>query len=424
MADQSLGGAVYTIRLDDARFERDMKRAEATARRTGQAMGDDLGRGTRHAALGFLELSRAVEDAQYGFSAVVNNIPQIALMFGGSAGIAAGASLAAVAISQLVKHVGDLRDLIGGAWLGVPAEELTKLRERAEEAQEALDRLTKLRPKGEGEAARALVSAMQEGDPEAVVRATRESVMRDNALRPRQLPGDAVEIMKRAMFKAMRPGETKGYKDLTEEARGDILGERAAEATRDILGHLDEHGPAGDKARRDMKRLIESNPKAFPAGMLGDIERMDPARQKAQEKLEREGDLNSTNLTNEMRLRKEQSDREHQQREWEIQGRKQALDTEKRWASQHLQDERKTLQEQVRRAEHRLSPAQRQQLQDRLMGGAQRKDSEVLSTREYVNRTQTSALNQVPKQQLDQLVRMNKNLDQINRKITDVGRMR
>lgn len=51
--------------------------------------------------LGFLEVSRAVEDAQYGLRGVLNNIPQIITLFGGTAGLAAVVSLAAVAFAQL-----------------------------------------------------------------------------------------------------------------------------------------------------------------------------------------------------------------------------------------------------------------------------------------------------------------------------------
>lgn len=57
-------------------------------------------RGGHTAAMGFLELSRAVEDAQYGLRGVLNNIPAMVLGFGGGAGLAGVISLAAVAITQ------------------------------------------------------------------------------------------------------------------------------------------------------------------------------------------------------------------------------------------------------------------------------------------------------------------------------------
>lgn len=60
-----------------------------------------VGREASHSALGFLELSRAIEDAQYGFRGVVNNIPQIVMLFGGGAGLAGAISIASVALNQL-----------------------------------------------------------------------------------------------------------------------------------------------------------------------------------------------------------------------------------------------------------------------------------------------------------------------------------
>lgn len=57
--------------------------------------------------LGFLEISRLAEDAQYGIRGILNNIPQAVLLFGGSAGLAGGISLAAVAASQLWERLGN-----------------------------------------------------------------------------------------------------------------------------------------------------------------------------------------------------------------------------------------------------------------------------------------------------------------------------
>jgi hypothetical protein len=56
-----------------------------------------LGAAGSRAGLGILAVSQAVEDAQYGIRGVLNNIPQAAMAFGGSAGLAGAISLAAVA---------------------------------------------------------------------------------------------------------------------------------------------------------------------------------------------------------------------------------------------------------------------------------------------------------------------------------------
>ena len=56
-------------------------------------------RNVGHAAL---ELSRGIEDVQYGFGGIVNNIPGIVMALGGGAGLTAAISLTAVAMNQLI----------------------------------------------------------------------------------------------------------------------------------------------------------------------------------------------------------------------------------------------------------------------------------------------------------------------------------
>lgn len=55
-------------------------------------------------AMGLMMLAQGVEDLQYGFSAIVNNIPGIAMGMGMGAGVAGALSMAAVAANQLSKN--------------------------------------------------------------------------------------------------------------------------------------------------------------------------------------------------------------------------------------------------------------------------------------------------------------------------------
>lgn len=64
----------------------------------------------KNGALGFLAFSQAVEDAQYGIRGVLNNIPQMVMGFGGSAGLAGALSL--LAVGSVVAYSG-LRKLTG-----------------------------------------------------------------------------------------------------------------------------------------------------------------------------------------------------------------------------------------------------------------------------------------------------------------------
>jgi hypothetical protein len=58
--------------------------------------------------MGILEVSRAIEDAQYGIRGVLNNIPGIIQSFGGSMGLAGVVSIAAVAVSVFGKSLWDM----------------------------------------------------------------------------------------------------------------------------------------------------------------------------------------------------------------------------------------------------------------------------------------------------------------------------
>lgn len=67
---------------------------------------------TRDMGRAALEVSRAVEDAQYGIAGVLNNLPGLVTMLGGGAGLAGALSLAAVGATQLVKHLGGINNAV------------------------------------------------------------------------------------------------------------------------------------------------------------------------------------------------------------------------------------------------------------------------------------------------------------------------
>jgi hypothetical protein len=80
----------------------DTERVGAASKGAAKGAGD-MGRG-------FLELSRAVEDAQYGIGGLLNNIPQAITMFGGPSGLAAVVSLTAVGAYSLRGEFAKLND--------------------------------------------------------------------------------------------------------------------------------------------------------------------------------------------------------------------------------------------------------------------------------------------------------------------------
>lgn len=102
---------------------------------------------TRNNAMAFLMLSQAVEDAQYGFNGIVNNIPGIVMAMGGSGGLAGAVSLAAIGVNQLIKHW----DEVAKIWRSDETnKEVERMKRLAEWTKKVAEQTKKLREeKGE-----------------------------------------------------------------------------------------------------------------------------------------------------------------------------------------------------------------------------------------------------------------------------------
>ena len=88
---QNLGNCEkYTIAADAQPFTKGMQQVQQERNMPGPQ--------------GILQLGRCIDDLQYGFRGIANNIPQIALGLGFGAGVAGAAAVAATAVSQLVNH--------------------------------------------------------------------------------------------------------------------------------------------------------------------------------------------------------------------------------------------------------------------------------------------------------------------------------
>lgn len=101
----------YTLRVrteaDTApirRVKKDLDQVEKTTQRTHGTM-RGLGKGGKDASLGILELSYAIEDAQYGLRGLQNNIPRLLMSLGGSAGLAGVASIVAVTLGLVATRL-------------------------------------------------------------------------------------------------------------------------------------------------------------------------------------------------------------------------------------------------------------------------------------------------------------------------------
>lgn len=109
------------------------KKADQLNRKT-QAMGGGSQRqGGYTQGMGVLEVSRAIEDAQYGIRGVLNNIPSIIQSFGGSMGLAGVISITAVALSLFGKAL-----LEAATGMDMAAEKAAYLEARTNKMAEGL----------------------------------------------------------------------------------------------------------------------------------------------------------------------------------------------------------------------------------------------------------------------------------------------
>lgn len=87
----------------------DFSKVTAGIRKLG-ADSEAMSKKSRNGGMAVLEISRGLEDLQYGVKGVVNNIPSMVMALGAGAGLAGAASLAVVGVSQLVGWVDKLLD--------------------------------------------------------------------------------------------------------------------------------------------------------------------------------------------------------------------------------------------------------------------------------------------------------------------------
>ncbi len=235
-----------------------------------------------NAGRGLSQLSYAVDDIQYGFNAIVNNIPQIVMGLGGSAGIAGAVGIAAVAINQLIKHWDDLTAAFRSEWSGTTVETIKRLKEVSEEAAAAFDKLAKASTKAQGKEVEGIEEIITEGPTaefefklrKAIEQSPTAKAEREKARQPARFGAPGVI-----------PEPTKPERVLEEEQRA----KNDATAKR-LMGESVLPGAKGDAARLAMRKLLPD--------MADQIEQFSPEGQKAlaQKRLELEGGRNARKM--------------------------------------------------------------------------------------------------------------------------------
>jgi hypothetical protein len=237
------------------------------------------------AGLALMQLGNIVDDVQYGFKGVVNNIGPLALgLSGGNLSIAAAAQVAAVAIFQLYEHWDEFVGLLGIHPVRTQAEEMellaSKTRKTADEQlrynkykkeQQEIDALMAKRPSTEGHEGKAIEEAIVEGDPGKIRRGVIEAMKRQNA-------DFKLNEHERAAIEAeVTAGQVRH--DIT----GGILGTDYGDVNQAIEKKVEEkQRQANERAagelmtkpdrRKDLKALVAKHPDLFPPGFLEDME--------------------------------------------------------------------------------------------------------------------------------------------------------
>jgi uncharacterized coiled-coil protein SlyX len=240
-------------------------------------------RGFRNIGQAALEGSRAIEDLQYGVAGVVNNIPSLVMAMGGSAGLTAAISLAAVAASQLYKHWDELMGAFGQTSpIRSATEELEKLEKVANRTATQEGQRAFLRGRaGLAERLKEPEGGVDRGAQARVERAlTDDAELREAALgaveRQRNPRGLGVEAWGRAQ--AAASADWTGMTDVNARAEAEKAAEREAireqvagaaysREQMDSLSGLLRNTGRDDLARRLESAAAEPSAYAEPGGI-------------------------------------------------------------------------------------------------------------------------------------------------------------
>ena len=220
----------------------------------------ELGKANSNAAMGFMALSNAVQDVQYGFGGIINNIPGIVSGMGLGMGVAGAAQIAGVAFSVLNKNVD-----IFGTEAKAAAKEATST---ANEAT-ALANSTQRAADAAADAAKkyaALNAALKktEADYKAVSAASDEAIESAKRLQDIETKrGDIQSELAMAEIDAMAAGGQISKDDAAAKregvraqraARAAALEEKAMEAT---VKAEEERAVAAEEAARAQRKILE-----------------------------------------------------------------------------------------------------------------------------------------------------------------------
>jgi len=268
-----------------------MKKATVSANGVAQAT-KEVGKANSQGAMGFMALSNAVQDVQYGFGGIINNIPGIVSGMGLGMGVAGAAQIAGVAFGVLNKNV----DLFGTEAAAAAKEATTTANEAT-----ALANSTQRAADAAADAAKKyaeLNAALKktEADYKAVSTASDEAI--ESAKRLQDIDtkrGDLQSELAMAEIDAMAAGGQISKEDAAARregvraqraARAAALEEKAMEAAAKAE---QERAAAAEGAAKAQKNILDGKLKEENAMGLLTAKQRDEA-QKALDAFEREAE--------------------------------------------------------------------------------------------------------------------------------------
>jgi hypothetical protein len=244
-----------------------------------------LGGASGFSAQGLLQLSYAADDAAYGFSAIVNNIPGLVASLGGSAGMAGAIAIAGVAVRTLINHWSELAAALQSNWSGGSAEQLRILAERAEKAAGAFEKLKTRSTEFEGKANTALEKSFVEAGVEQTRKAITDAMMATGQGAEKQT------IRKLGFVDRFVAEKALGRKiPFNKQEQSQIQYADTAKQAAQLMADTSLPGQAGTNARSRLKGLMDQNPAAFPPNLRAGIEAGTPEAQKKAEQFAKQSD--------------------------------------------------------------------------------------------------------------------------------------
>jgi hypothetical protein len=316
----------------------------------------------RGAGLGILQVSYAIDDLQYGFRAIVNNIPQIVYMMGGGAGIAGAVGIAAVAVNQLINRWTDLTAAFQSNWASETASGLKHIAEAAENAANEYEKLWKAKTKAQGKESEKVGEAITEGGTQQVMGALMVAIQGDKlaAVPEKFEPGQA------AVGPGAIPMPSKTQEEIDRETRQKNVG-----IIKGLLGQAKQPGPEGDRARAELARLARKAPEgSLPQGFVSDIENASPEAQKAQSHFEKMAEARKRIEADIETKRKEHAQKAEQQGHREAALAKEIFAEKKKERIEALQDQEKAIMRQKHQIAENLWQAEHQQRPGQILQGA------------------------------------------------------